>query len=145
MTKQFFQNPNKNQAKYFLKLNRLDASRYVKIITGHNGLFYFKNKIDPEINAICRFCLEEDETFYHILTSCPRHRGNRERIFLDTLPDFNENWAVRDLISFSKLSGVREALEGDTSLGWFDWSGNESEDDGVSAEIGPTSKKKRWK
>ena len=60
MTKLFYLKPDKNQAKYVLKLGRLEMSRFIKIITGHNGLFYFKHKVDPIINPVCRFCLEAD-------------------------------------------------------------------------------------
>ena len=120
MTKLFIKAPNKNQSKYVIKLGRLEMSRYIKLITGHNGLFYFKNKIDPIISPTCRFCLEEDETFHHLLMDCPRMRSNREIIFLDSMPDFNSNWSVRDLLSFSNLTGIREALDGDTALKWFD-------------------------
>ena len=71
MTKLFYQKPDSNQAKYVIKLGRIELSRFFKIITGHNGLFYFRNKIDPVINSDCRFCLEADETFYHLATECP--------------------------------------------------------------------------
>ena len=74
MTKLFYINPCKNQAKYILKLGRIELSRFIKIITGHNGLFYFKHRVDPQINPTCRFCLEQDETFYHLVTECPVHR-----------------------------------------------------------------------
>ena len=50
MTKLFYPSLNPNQAKYILKLGRLETSRVIKLITGHNGLFYFKSKVDPQIN-----------------------------------------------------------------------------------------------
>ena len=129
MTKEFFQGPNKAQAKYVLKLGRLDLARFIKLITGHNGLFYFKSKIDPVISPLCRFCLEQNETFYHLLHDCPRHRNNRQLIFLDEIPDFNTNWSVRALLSFSKLTGIRDALDGDTSIRWYDEWTYEEEDE----------------
>ena len=116
MSKLFYTKPNSNQAKYVLKLGRLELSRYIKLITGHNALFYFKNKIDPQINAVCRFCLEEDESFYHLLTECPVHRQSRVDIFLDKLPDTDKNWSVRNILDFSNSPGIREAIDGDTSL-----------------------------
>ena len=87
MTKQFYTKPDPNQAKYVLKLGHLELSRFLKIITGQNGLFYFKNKVDKDINAVCRFCLERDETFYHLVTDCPVHRLARTNIFLDNIPE----------------------------------------------------------
>ena len=119
MSKFFYKSPDINQAKYVLKLGRIEMSRFVKIITGHNGLFYFKNKIDKEINPQCRFCLEDVETFTHLLTDCPRFINKRREIFLDLDLKTNEKWSVRDLLSFSTSDGIREALDGDTSIGMF--------------------------
>ena len=119
MTKLFYSKPDKNQGKYVLKLGRLELSRFIKIITGHNGLFYFKSKIDELINSECRFCLSAEETFYHLATDCPVHRQSREEIFLDKPPITNTKWSVRALLIFSQASGVREALDGDTDLHMF--------------------------
>ena len=116
MTKLFYQKPDKNQAKYVLKLGRLELSRFIKIATGHNGLFYFKSKIDREINPECRFCLQENETFYHLATECPVFREKREQVFLDKLPITNSKWSVRTLLIFSQESGIRDALDGETGL-----------------------------
>ena len=115
----FYGKPDKNQGKYVLKLGRMELSRFIKIITGHNGLFYFKSKIDGQINAECRFCLEAEETFYHLATECPVHRQCREEFFLDKPPITNSKWSVRALLDFSQVNGIREALEGETGLHLF--------------------------
>ena len=91
-------------------------SRFIKIITGHNGLFYFKSKVDPEKNPECRFCLESDESFYHLITDCPAHWEKRREIFLDNDPITNSNWSVRALLVFSQAGGIGEALDGQTAL-----------------------------
>ena len=98
----------------------MELSRFVRIVSGHNGLFYFKSKIDPEINPQCRFCLEADETFFHLVTDCPRFRADREDIFLDTVISNDMSWSVKKLLNFSNLAGIRDALDGDTSLRLFD-------------------------
>ena len=134
MTKQFYSRPDSNQAKYVLKLGRLELSRFIKIITGHNGLFYFKSRIDTEINSICRFCLDADETFYHLVTECPVHRLTRTDIFLDNIPYTNTEWSVRDLLLFSQAHGIRQALEGDTSIRLYgedhNWDSSTEDGDG---------------
>ena len=108
----------------------MEISRFIKLITGHNGLFYFKNKIDKEINNICRFCLGESETFYHLVTECPAHRQNRVDIFLDNLPITNTKWSVRDLLDFSYKPGIRDAIDGETGIHLFgedhNWFSDES-------------------
>ena len=52
-------------------------------------------------------------------------------IFLDETPDFNANWSVKSIIAFSNLTGVGEALDGDTSLRWFgdEWDLDDTKDD----------------
>ena len=119
MAKLFYKKPDSNQAKYVLKLGRLELSRFLRLISGHNGLFYFKNKIDPEINAICRFCLEAEETFYHLITDCPVFFESRREIFLEGPFDTEKNWSVRNMLLFSYLPGVREAIDGQTDLRLF--------------------------
>ena len=129
MAKLFYKKPDSNQAKYVLKLSRLELSRFLRLASGHNGLFYFKSKIDPEINAVCRFCLEDDETFYHFITNCPKFYQSRKDIFLDKTIDVDENWSVRNMLLFSYLPGVREALDGQTDLRLFAYMSDVDEDD----------------
>ena len=130
MAKQFYNGPDSNQAKYILKLGRLELSRILRLISGHNGLFYFKHKVDPEINPQCRFCLEDNETFYHLITDCPVFKLSRDSIFLDEIIDETINWSVRKLLDFSYLAGVREAIDGSTELRLFSmYSGMDSDSD----------------
>ena len=129
MAKQFYKKPDSNQAKYVIKLNRLEISRLLRLISGHNGLFYFKNKIDAEINAVCRFCLEKDETFYHFITDCPAFYQSREEIFLDETIDVSETWSVRNMLDFSYLPGVREAIDGSTDIRLFLYQVDSEEED----------------
>ena len=119
LTKLFYAKPDKHQAKYVLKLGRFELSRFIKLITGHNGLFYFRSKIDSDINPQCRFCLEDVETFYHLATECPVYREKQNEFFLDNLPITNSPWSVRTLLNFSQVPGIREALDGDTDIHWF--------------------------
>ena len=121
MGKLFYGRPDANKAKYVLKLTRVDLARFIKIISGHNGLFYFKNKVDSEINSICRFCLEEDETFHHLVTACPRFRLTRQDIFLDSDIKNYLSWSVRDLLRFSHTGGIGEALDGGTGLNLYEY------------------------
>ena len=120
MAKLFYDHPCPKQAKYVLKLGRLELSRFLRLVSGHNGLVYFKNKIDGDINPICRFCLDADETFYHFITSCPAFWESRREIFKDSnIADNNQDWSVRNMIIFSNLPGVREAIDGQTELRLF--------------------------
>ena len=71
MAKEFYRGPDSNKAKYVYKLSRMELSRYLRIIAGHNGLFYFCSKVDQEISPFCRFCNEKQETFLHYINDCP--------------------------------------------------------------------------
>ena len=102
-----------------LKLPRLKLARFIRIISGHNSLFYFRSKVDNEINPQCRFCLEEDETFDHLLNACPRFNSARREIFQGDLIINNHEWSIQKLIDFSFLPGIDQALQGDTSLRWY--------------------------
>ena len=107
----------------------MELSRFLRLISGHNGLFYFKHKIDPEKNAVCRFCLAEDETFHHLITNCPAYFLSRKEIFLENAIDENNKWSVRNMLIFSYLPGVREAIDGDTNLELFAYMDGSAEDD----------------
>ena len=39
----------------------------IKGITGHNNLAYFQSKLHPEIDPMCRLCLQAQET---LMTEC---------------------------------------------------------------------------
>ena len=119
MGKLFYHGPDKIKAKYVLKLSRLRLARFIRIISGHNSLFYFRNKIDKEISPICRFCNEEDETFIHLLNECPRFTVKRREILYNREVSNNHKWSIQELIEFSFLPGVDNALQGDTSLRWY--------------------------
>ena len=57
MAKIFYRKPDSNLAQKVLSLSRCELGRFLRLVSGHNGLFYFKSVIDGEISATCRFCL----------------------------------------------------------------------------------------
>ena len=124
MGKKFYSYPCKIKAKYIYKLNRMEAGRLVRLISGHNSLFYFRNKVDKEINPECRFCLLEAETFFHLVNECPRFRSARTDIFQDKLISDDQEWSIDKILLFSNLTGIREALDGDTGLNWYPMMGS---------------------
>ena len=100
--------PDTARAKKILQLPRLKMKRLVEIITGHNNLSYFQFKVDPDVNPLCRFCEEENETFHHFITDCPRLRQFR----LDCIRHFDEHsWKVDELLNFSYIPEINDYLE----------------------------------
>ena len=111
-TKSFYGAPNPGKAKYVYKLARLELGRFIRIITGHNNLNFFQNKIGLSLVASCRFCGEDEETITHLLRVCPRHEQGKKELFLDKLPTSDMAWSVRDLLNFSYIPGINGAFEG---------------------------------
>ena len=99
-----------------LKLNRKKLGRFIRIISGHNSLFYFRSKVDHEVSPTCRLCLEADETFFHLATECPRLFQAQRDKFLDHLITDDHMWSVQELIDFSYLPAVADALNGEMSF-----------------------------
>ena len=68
MSKVFYKSPDKQKAKYILKLSSYNAGRMVRLFSGHNNLGYFQNLLNPDVSPTCRLCEEETETFEHWIT-----------------------------------------------------------------------------
>ena len=96
-TKHFYSKPDKNRANKINNLSRSHLSKLITIITGFNALSYKQFKANPEINPLCRLCNEENETFWHFVTECPRLKTIRDEVFLDKLPD-TDNWSANQLL-----------------------------------------------
>ena len=71
-TRTFYLCPNPAKAKYVYKLARLELGRFVRVVTGHNNLSSFQNKLGLAPPASCRLCGEGDET---ITISCNNARA----------------------------------------------------------------------
>ena len=107
-SKKFTTKPTPNLAKKILQLPRLKMRRLVEIITGHNNLSYFQFKIDPDVNRLCRFCEEQNETFHYFITDCPRLRQFRT----DTVGVFDSKlWKPTELLNFSFIPQINDYLE----------------------------------
>ena len=110
-TKTFYSRPDKHKAKFVYKLARLELGRFVRIITGHNNLSFFQNKLGYTNDVSCRLCKEDKETIVHFLTSCPRTRQSSIDHFRDKLPTNDMKWSVRTILEFSYTPLINEAYE----------------------------------
>ena len=85
-------------------------------ITGHNSsLSYFQAKLEPEINSPCRLCLNDAETFYHLLVDCPSLRSIQTDIFQDLIPIPDMSRSIRKLITFIENPTVHNLLKPSTN------------------------------
>ena len=98
-----------NIAKRMLKLSRAELAKAISIITGFNRLSYMQFKADPAIDPTCRLCGEGNETFWHLVTECPRLNSTRQKFFLDNTPKKDE-WKISKLISFSRYPIIQNML-----------------------------------
>ena len=83
MTKQFWARPSKQKSKDIMSMGAWRVGRLVRLTTGHKALGYFANKVDHEINPTCRFCEQDNETFWHFCSECPVFREGVADIMLD--------------------------------------------------------------
>jgi ribonuclease HI len=117
MSKQFLKTIRKNIQQQALELGRHKLGTLIRIITGHNGLAYFKHKIDPEIDPVCRFCQEDDETFHHFINDCPVFW--RERMEVIGNDGLICEWDVNMLMQFASFTKIAMALEGIAGI-WYE-------------------------
>merc|ERR1711974_31448 len=85
-TKDFFPFTNHRLSKKLMTLSRPQLSVMVQLITGHNFLNRHNTivdigEVDPEM-AACRFCLQKEESSFHILAQCDNFARLRMEIFL---------------------------------------------------------------
>jgi ribonuclease HI len=109
LSKLFLKRIDKTRQKDALKLGRGRLGTLIRIITGHNGLNYFRHKVDSDWDPSCRFCMEDDETFWHLITDCPVFW--RER--METMGDVHmDDWSVDMLMEYAEYVKIGKALEG---------------------------------
>jgi hypothetical protein len=120
MSKQFIKEFDKRKARAALSFGRARLGTLIRIITGHNALYYIKNKIDKEIDSLCRFCLEDDETFWHMATECPVFWRERRDIFLGK-EICDGKWETGDLIAFAEIYKISMELDGYDEIYYEDY------------------------
>ena len=97
-TKSFYPTPSTGKYKQTSQLSRSSLSTLIQIITGQNNLNYVSSVIIPGHTDLCRFCVEEQETFIHLLNECPAFYQRRLALLngapvIGTLP-----WKPRTLL-----------------------------------------------
>ena len=80
-TKQWF--PTSNMAKSYslLRLDRSMYSKVVQLITGHNHMKRHSSLVNKDEDSVCRLCMEDEETSFHIVAECPALAWRRNMSF----------------------------------------------------------------
>ena len=58
-------------------MSRSDLILLIPLITGHNYLRHFSNKLKPLANTNCRLCSETLENFIHLLMNAPGYDNSK--------------------------------------------------------------------
>ena len=121
-TKMFFPQTHKESSAAVCKFGRRAFGVMVQFITGHNFLNNRQNAVvklktrdtSKVAIAMCRYCKEEEETTYHILTQCHSLGEKRELVFgeryLET-PYRIKAKRVIDFVTTAKIEVYTEQLE----------------------------------
>ena len=111
-TKYFWPTQHKGRAKKVMELTRHQLGRYVRITTGHNNLAYHKSNMNPDIDPMCRFCAEVQESFIHLFSDCPAFWRERQEALGGFYPRAQQpNLDPADMIDFSYIPRINQALE----------------------------------
>ena len=113
-TKLFYEAPNKNKSKYILKMGTHRLSAWIKGITGHNNLAYFKSKLDSEIDPTCRLCSQANETLYNLMTDCEATATIQMDIMRNQIPLPDMKWSVKDIKTFIQHPLIHSLMTYDT-------------------------------
>ena len=110
----FYGNPDPTTAHNVIRLTRCSLGTVIRVLSGHNALAYFKNKVDPEnFDPFCRFCdMNRYETFIHLIDECPRFVLHRREIFMDIPIDNTIQWTPTQILRFASHQEIRMALQG---------------------------------
>ena len=87
-----------------------------RVITGHNNLKKFSNKIKKLNDTKCRLCKNAPEDVIHLLTDCPCLNTERIELKLNRFnPTHSTNdkltWSIPLILEFFKLPKVAMLLD----------------------------------
>ena len=110
-TKLFMPKLDVKKSKGMIDSGRRMFGRYVRVITGHNALNYHRHNVDNEIDEDCRFCNEEVETSFHVITECPVFAITRRETLLGKSIE-EGHWTTNELAKLINIKAISGALDG---------------------------------
>ena len=109
-TKHWFAKSTNKIDKILGKSNRFELGRIVQFITGHCNLNRHKSLQNKSLGSTCRKCEKDEETPWHLVTSCPSFLKNRENIFHARIL-YSIDWSPEQLLRFCKESSIWSMLD----------------------------------
>ena len=98
------------KSKTLVALSRENISLAIQFITGFNRLNKHQNTCNPmEVtDPECRYCMEDDESAWHVLAECPALGPNRIDVFDVPFLQHVPSWTTTQLVHF--ITMLRESL-----------------------------------
>ena len=110
-TKLWFPLIDKRRACGVMHTGRVDFSKCVQLMTGHNYLKRHTSLVDHNDNNLCRLCEEDEETSLHVAAECPALARVRRDICGSHVVEAPLKWSATRLISFLREAHVDELFE----------------------------------
>jgi hypothetical protein len=110
-TKIWFPAPNPSISATLVRMDRIEFSKIVQSLTGHNFFRRHMYIIDPDVEAKCRFCQEDDESSWHLIAACPALAYERIQSFGTPSLDSPPQWSPYQLSRFLQGPHMRLLLD----------------------------------
>lgn len=92
---------SKSRSKDMLAMPREVLGKCLQFITGFNRFRRHESLTDPNVDPTCRFCEEEEEEAWHLVSECPALWQQRRDVFKTYAPfSTTPTWYPRQIASF---------------------------------------------
>jgi ribonuclease HI/retron-type reverse transcriptase len=110
-TKQWFPSINPNLSHHVVMLDRKHFSLFVQLITGHNFMNRHQALVDKTTDPLCRLCLEDEETSFHIIAECPALAATRRELLGTPFLTNPLVWSVSQVAGFLREASIGSLLD----------------------------------
>ena len=97
-----------NNSKQILKLPKNKIGPLVRALTGHDFGTRHKAILEKVSPPSCSFCWTEEESFSHLLLSCPSFNNTRADIFGSYTADIIHSWTTEQVVSFLSVQSITD-------------------------------------
>ena len=104
----WFPGLNKLATNYLLNQSRVDLGLCVGFLTGHNRMRKHESVVSQGVDPSCRFCLEDEESAWHLIAECPALWMHRGQAFKSYQLYSNPKWKAHQFLSFLRDAKMSE-------------------------------------
>ena len=110
-TKQWMPRISRKISYNILGLGRKTVSWLVQLITGHNFMKRHESLVNGDEENMCRLCLEEEETSFHVMAECPALARPRLEVFGTPFQRTPLQWTTKQVVSFVREASIDGLLD----------------------------------